>query len=176
MIWIQLDHSTDQWQALVNSVMNLWAPYKISWQAEQLLGFQEDSALWSSLIKNESVHSLHRHLSFLTFYASLYFRVNHFTLHYIPLYLHCLDPKLVNVFVGYEVHHINAKTCVLYNWSFHMRKPWKTYWLHIRLFKNTFTYKLNAVSTTFKWVIIWTVKYSSTEYNEYVFNYHFNYI
>jgi hypothetical protein len=99
------------------------------------------------------------------------------TLYYIKL--HSLDRKLVTVTVGSGICHIDTKTYVQYNWSFHVRKPKKTQWLHMRLFKNTSTLctilSTYAIYTAFKWMSHFLDnRYSSTEKNEYVFKYCFS--
>jgi hypothetical protein len=50
--------------------------------------------------------------------------------------LHSLDPKLVKMTVGCGICHINTKTYVQFNWSFHRGKHKKTQRLPIRMFKN----------------------------------------
>jgi hypothetical protein len=62
------------------------------------------------------------------------------TLHYIAL--HSLDPELVIMAVGCGICHINTKTYVQLNRSFHTKKKKqeKTVVTHMRLFKNTSTY------------------------------------
>jgi hypothetical protein len=65
------------------------------------------------------------------------------TLYYVTLHnitLHSLDSELFKMTVGCGLCHINTKTYVQYNLSFRIRKPKKTQWWHVRLFKNTSIY------------------------------------
>jgi len=52
MDWIQLAQDRDQWQAVMNTVMNLWVSPNsgVFWLADELLTSKEGLGLWIGLV------------------------------------------------------------------------------------------------------------------------------